>query len=285
MEPSSSSGTSSSSTAPPPSHNEDNGGQSFLVSDQDMFKTTLLAWICGCTSVFVGYPFDTIKVRLQLSEQKPTFRYLTKSLFRGVSSPVLAVPPSYALNFNVYAGILKLQESQSLTAVGIAGAISGFSNSLIVTPFEFAKVNVQRSAGTKSLFSVILAQKNPLSLYRGFGITLCRDALEGFGYFYTAESCMRSKDFNERFGWFSPVAAGACTGLVHVTLGYPFDAIKTYHQANPGVTYKETLNKLWNDGGIRRFYKGYSPSVLRACFAHGAGIAVMDVARKQLFPE
>merc|ERR1719193_826100 len=235
--------------------------------------------IGGAVSVFVGFPLDTIKVRLQLSEAKPSFRYLTSTLYKGVSSPLLAVPPSWAINFLFYGGVIRLLGGADLTSVAIAGGAAGIANAFVMCPFEFVKINVQRAAGQKSvnILSVMRAQKNPLALYRGMSMQVARDFCEGTAYFYTLERATRSDVLGSTFGTrYHAFVAGALTGITHVTCGFHFDCIKTCYQSNAHLTYKEAIRGLYAEGGIPRFYKGYAASILRAVLAHGCGATFMN---------
>lgn len=37
-----------------------------------------------------------------------------------------------------------------------------------------------------------------------------------------------------------------------------------------------TMQQLWAEGGIRRFYKGFTPAIIRAAPANGVMLATVD---------
>ncbi|KAI8609707.1 mitochondrial carrier domain-containing protein, partial [Chytriomyces sp. MP71] len=65
----------------------------------------------GCGGVFnviVGYPFDTVKVRLQTSSEYRGFADCVKTMirteglrgfYRGINAPLLGVVPMWAISF------------------------------------------------------------------------------------------------------------------------------------------------------------------------------------------
>eukprot|EP00397_Hematodinium_sp_SG-2012_P066157 GEMP01098229.1.p1 GENE.GEMP01098229.1~~GEMP01098229.1.p1 ORF type:complete len:185 (+),score=29.14 GEMP01098229.1:252-806(+) len=181
----------------------------------------------------------------------------------------------------MYGSIIQLIGRSDLAAVTLAGAGSGIAYSLTVCPFEFAKVNVQRAVGQKgvTLLSVVMSQKNPLGLYRGFRATVARDCMEGAGYFFTIECTTRSDALNATCGATAPFVAGGITGMVHCTMGFPFDCVKTSFQSKQNIGYRAVIEQLYADGGIKRFFSGYTPAVVRALFAHSCGTAVMNCAQ------
>jgi len=61
---------------------------------------------------------------------------------------------------------------------------------------------------------------------------------------------------------------GVLSGLVSVAINNPIDVIKTNMQgleANKYSGFMDCMRQLYRDGGIRNFYKGCGPRVLRVC--------------------
>ena len=70
-----------------------------LISHSDpWWKTILSGYSTGIIFVITGYPFDTVKLRLQTNTRHNLFRHL----YRGVLSVLLTTPPSWSINFVVY---------------------------------------------------------------------------------------------------------------------------------------------------------------------------------------
>lgn len=92
----------------------------------------------GISLVFVGYPMDTIKVRLQTAAatMRPSVWQAVRStvkhegflgFYRGVLSPLAGVPPQYAISFGSrgLASALLPMDPNSMASLWIAGGISG----------------------------------------------------------------------------------------------------------------------------------------------------------------
>jgi solute carrier family 25 2-oxodicarboxylate transporter 21 len=58
--------------------------------------------------------------------------------------------------------------------------------------------------------------------------------------------------------------AGAISGIAEAIIVQPFDMVKTRHQLNPGINdgVFRTLMQLYNEGGIRLWYRGFVPEVI-----------------------
>lgn len=111
-----------------------------FTKDDDMLETASVGIAGGLTAAFVGHPFDTIKTRLQTGT--PIWsgsRGIVRSLFRGLMSPVLAIPPSWVVNFATYGMALGFTGDDSYGAHFLAGSLSGVSWAFIITPFELIK--------------------------------------------------------------------------------------------------------------------------------------------------
>ena len=103
-------------------------------------------WI-GVAAVLVGHPFDLVKVRMQTGAVEganaSVFGIMRKTflaeglpgLYRGVSAPILAVSPVYALSFwgydvgqrlvHMFRKDDDLTRPSSLLEISIAGGLSG----------------------------------------------------------------------------------------------------------------------------------------------------------------
>lgn len=72
------------------------------------------------------------------------------------------------------------------------------------------------------------------------------------------------------------MAAGGIGGFCFWSIMFPIDVVKSAIQTDSihksERKYKGTLNtikQLWNEGGIKRFYRGYSPCLMRSVPANG----------------
>jgi len=89
----------------------------------------------------VGYPLDTVKVKIQTQDikngntmYKGTFDCLfklvrkdgVKGLYKGMSSPLVGVAGINAITFGAYGNVLRmLPDQESISSITLAGASAG----------------------------------------------------------------------------------------------------------------------------------------------------------------
>eukprot|EP01024_Parvocaulis_polyphysoides_P046432 TRINITY_DN4370_c1_g1_i1.p1 TRINITY_DN4370_c1_g1~~TRINITY_DN4370_c1_g1_i1.p1 ORF type:complete len:345 (-),score=37.40 TRINITY_DN4370_c1_g1_i1:808-1788(-) len=85
------------------------------------------------------------------------------------------------------------------------------------------------------------------------------------------------------------MAAGGLGGVFYWTMIYPVDVIKssmmTDHIDPKQRKYPDmlsTFNKLWKEGGITRFYRGFTPCIIRAAPANAACLYTVDRVQELL---
>jgi solute carrier family 25 (mitochondrial carnitine/acylcarnitine transporter), member 20/29 len=131
------------------------------------FKSLLAGGVGGMCTVLVGHPLDLIKVRMQTAHeakgtQFPSVLFLLREtsaaeglagLYRGVSAPLAAIVPIYAVSFwsyNMGQHLILYYYARSsahtdLTVFQkcISGALSAIPTTLIVAPAERIKCLIQ----------------------------------------------------------------------------------------------------------------------------------------------
>lgn len=86
------------------------------------------------------------------------------------------------------------------------------------------------------------------------------------------------------------LASGGTGGFLYWFLTYPTDVIKSTMQADDSVLEKrrfksirDCVKKLYNDeGGWRRFYRGFTPCLMRSIPANATLFFVVETIRKYL---
>lgn len=177
------------------------------------FTDFVAGTVGGMVGLAVGFPFDTIKVRLQHPETMNRYRNSVTALakivqeervaglFKGISSPMAGCA---FLNGLVFAGsgfFMRAQlddpnDQPTLTQITIAGAGTGILASLIATPTELIKIRQQAntSAGAQptawAVARDIWRSHGVRGLYRGISSTAMRDMSYGT-YFATYEGMRR----------------------------------------------------------------------------------------------
>lgn len=226
--------------------------------------------ISGCFGVLISHPFDTLKTRLQTMNANI---YKLQGLYRGISAPLLGVGLEKAIVFGTYTNLRNTRED-GLFNTAICGALAGLTASMIVTPCERLKIQMQNGAklDTKML--------NPMYFYRGLSATFTRE-IPGFSiYFTTFEYLQRYFNCDHRYLY--TFFHGGLAGVVSWSLIYPQDCIKTLMQSTDhDRNWTETARNIYRQGGLVGFYRGFPLALMRAIPLHAGTFLMMDILNKK----
>ncbi|CAG7684237.1 unnamed protein product [Allacma fusca] len=283
---------------------------------QDTFIELLAGAAGGMAGLAVGYPADTIKVHQQVrgeslrSATKHIWRnYGIRGFFRGMSVPLITNGAIFAVFFSTYGacleyftaqdGRLAIALEQKLTTedvstykeIFVGGCVGGFFQALVASPVEFLKVQMQIHKEKKALkpnviVRSIIANRGYVGLGHGLGATMWRDIHSHGLYticykFYLDHICARDPGIPCIF------MAGGIAGVLFWWSCIPMDVVKSKLQADSisNPIYKGTIDctrKLYRQGGLKPFLRGYSTVVIRAFPANGAIFLVHDSCRSLL---
>lgn len=190
--------------------------------------------------------------------------------------------------------------SSTLTIAQIyfAGFLSAIPMNIIATPFDRVKVLLQTQGQTSPIDSKApkytgsmdvvrrLYRRGGLrSIYKGAAITFVRDGLDSAAYFATYEYCKRRlayKDLDGNEGPLNLVAvaiAGAAAGTVMVIPLFPIDTVKSRLQnAENKTRVTELVCEVYRNGGLKAFYPGIGPALVRAIPANAATLLGWELA-------
>lgn len=200
----------------------------------------------------------------------PTFSALIKSI-------------AFSANASAFAF---LQDSYSLPGVAallIAACFSGFVTSFLVTPIERIKVLLQSSNAYKNeidCFQKVIKVEGVVGIFtRGLGPTLARE-IPSYGIYFLIYGLLMQLPLATQLGTLAPLIFGAVTGCASWIPVYPIDVVKTLVQASDGsqnVSALEITKQLYNDRGIRGFFDGLTPKMLRAAVNHSVTFYIYDM--------
>ena len=274
----------------------------------------------GAAFIVAGFPFDTLKVRMQSAEKgvyngfidaaiKSVRRDGFPALYKGLSAPLIAQPPMFAVYFGSYhlgneiskkvPGLHRKDGTVDFYAPAIAfsGAFSAIPGTFLLVPAERIKIalqvqveNVAKGAKPKyssafDCFMKIKAEEGiKRGLYKGTVATLARDVpgcVGWYGGYYFFKSLARRKD-----GTYSIpgiINAGGCGGIVNWIICMPADVIKTKIQNSaagqyPGGIY-QVLTETIKKEGISGMYRGFIPAIMRTYPANAACFSVVELVR------
>ena len=275
--------------------------------------------VAGIIGKFVEYPFDTVKVRLQSQSDHLPLRYTgpldcfkqsfrsegIHGLYRGISAPLLGAAIetsslffSYRIAQKVLQGTISPSKNDtqlSLIALAACGGASGAFTSLLLTPIELIKCQMQipaeanpsRGVGPISIITLVYRHHGLLGFWHGQLGTLIRETGGSAAWFGSYESMSALfRNYSQRNllstidGVFTPLPlpiwqqlfAGAVAGVSYNFIFYPADTIKSRMQTGEisqavigkQKTFWNVGQTLWHKQGIRGLYRGCGITVARA---------------------
>jgi solute carrier family 25 (mitochondrial carnitine/acylcarnitine transporter), member 20/29 len=223
-------------------------------------------------------------------------------LYKGVSAPLVAVTPMFALSFwsydmgQRYVGYVKSTHTSDLNLMDkcIAGGLSAIPTTAITAPSERIKVLLQTAKpgqyrGMVDCASQVYRTGGIYSIFRGTGLTLMRDipgSIAWFGMYEAAKLGLMQAQGLTDTSKLSPVSvltAGGLAGMACWTVSIPFDVLKSRFQSAPDGTYpggaRDVLKRLLREEGAGALVTGIRPALLRAFPANAACFFGMEVSR------
>eukprot|EP00541_Cyclophora_tenuis_P001549 CAMPEP_0116564156 /NCGR_PEP_ID=MMETSP0397-20121206/13147_1 /TAXON_ID=216820 /ORGANISM="Cyclophora tenuis, Strain ECT3854" /LENGTH=298 /DNA_ID=CAMNT_0004090709 /DNA_START=21 /DNA_END=917 /DNA_ORIENTATION=+ len=276
--------------------------------------------IGGVCNTIVGHPIDLIKVRMQTNSASAFARAAQASalvrsntftelraivamdglggLYRGVTAPLLAVIPAFAINFWSFDTAKQViqrygtpdgQGTLSIVQTGLAGSCAGVGLACVLGPSERIKCLMQVDKTRYSSFmdcaTQVYKEGGVRSVFRGFGATVMRDVPGNFGYFGGYEFFRRlfaRAEGRENPSLASTFMAGGLGGVLNWIVANPFDVAKSVYQTAPPGKYNsvfEVYRHLLREEGAAAFFRGLSPALIRAFPSNAACLAGVETAR------
>lgn len=150
--------------------------------------------------------------------------------------------------------------------------------------------------GMKDAFQAIVRNRSP---YLGAGPLLLRNLMwftATFGSFEQAKAFAARTQFGEdsktaqnKLGIGSKIACGACAGVFSWTTSFPLEVVKANMMGQPlDARYRyfecafSCARELYSEGGMRRLYRGLTPTIVRAIPAYTIVLNTYDGMRTVL---
>ncbi|XP_074540903.1 solute carrier family 25 member 47-A [Halichoeres trimaculatus] len=256
----------------------------------------------GACGVAVGYPLDTVKVRIQTQKQftgvwqcaVATFsKEGVHGFFKGMSLPLITITMTSSVVFGTYRNCLQcLSQARGCGPntkldVFLSGLAGGIAQTLVMSPGDIVKVRLQCQTESKRKGVSMLKPKyhGPVhcllsiikedgfkGLYRGVLPLMLRDGPSYATYFLTYTTiCEWLTDSGEkRPNWAGVMLAGGIAGMVGWSIGTPMDVIKARLQmdgARETKRYKgfyHCITETARMEGVGVFYRSLGINCLRA---------------------
>ncbi|XP_030627427.1 solute carrier family 25 member 47-B isoform X1 [Chanos chanos] len=246
----------------------------------------------GAFGVAVGYPLDTVKVRIQTQTKfsgvlqcvRATCRTEGVSgFYKGMAMPLTTVSIGSSVLFGTYRNILhslrqlrhKAPDSPSAKLdIFLAGLAGGVAQVSVMSPADIVKVRLQcqmesyqgsdpratfKYRGAVHCLFTIAREEGILGLYKGAGALALRDGPSFATYFlvYNTVCDWLSPGKQGQAEWKVVLFAGGLSGMCGWCVGTPMDVIKA---------------RLQLDGVGRRRYRGFVHCVAESVRTEGPAV-------------
>lgn len=275
-------------------------------------KDIAAGFIGGATQVLIGQPADLVKIRLQTSTTNTTSLEVIKKVFKdegalafykGTLAPLVGVGACVSLQFYGFhetkRQLLKYTKQNELNLwpqTYIAGAMAGLVNTPVTSPVEQLRILSQTNSGkSEKLIKVIQriykSDGFTKGIYRGFNITLLRE-VQAYGVWFLTYEILINKIKNyhnyklrDQISTPELLASGALAGNALWLSSYPLDVIKSNIQSDKfGKDSKFngkiwlTTKTIWQVQGLKGFWKGIVPCLIRAVPCSAGTFASVELA-------
>jgi len=253
----------------------------------------------ACCNIFIGYPFDTVKTRLQLQlhpNSKQCLKELGRgglpalrtSLYRGASLPLFALVCKQPFEFATFE-YCSARWPGALGATYIGGLVAGSVGAMVACPFNVAKIWVQSQATAKERpslkncllrtvgctasnsqgkqFSALPAMKEAFKVSIAFQVPFTTAFLGTYGVI---------RDALPKNSMVSTALAGSGSALLTWSVVLPLDVLRTRVQAGamksvetggrPQTLLTELVSVL-KAQGVKALWTGWGPISMRAITA------------------
>lgn len=256
------------------------------------FADFIAGSVGGALGVAVGYPLDTVKVRIQTQRKYTSvwqcIRNTCKTegvngFYKGLSMPVTTVSISSSVVFGTYRNCLQclrqlrsgsLDAPPSKPDIFLSGLAGGVAQVSVMAPADIVKVRLQcqtapyqgsashskpKYRGPLHCLLSIAREEGVLGLYKGANAIALRDGPSFATYFLTYNIICEwlTPAGQKQPGWTVVLLAGGLSGMCGWTIGTPMDVIKS---------------RLQVDGMGKRRYKGFVHCITESLRREGPGV-------------
>jgi solute carrier family 25 carnitine/acylcarnitine transporter 20/29 len=232
------------------------------------FSSFVKGSIGGLVGAIISHPVDTIKTRIQ---SKTSFSNAIRmgKYYKGFSAPLVGIPFEKSIVFGFY----DWSKQNGLNNFW-SGIVGGLMSTIIVTPIEYYKINMQNKTNMQNKINI----KN---VYKGLGPTICRE-VPGFGIYFSTYNYLDLKYAKSNTK--SPIsifAFGGLSGLAAWIFIYPSDLVKTQIQSKTNTkSITNIIKDIYIKDGLRGYYRGFHYAAIRAIFLHGGAFMGYEMCQK-----
>uniref|UniRef100_A0A0N4Z0M0 Mitochondrial carrier domain-containing protein n=1 Tax=Parastrongyloides trichosuri TaxID=131310 RepID=A0A0N4Z0M0_PARTI len=258
-------------------------------TESNFDKPLIIDFIAGSAAgvgmCLSGHPLDTIKVHIQSAPANAKIGIFscTKNiiktfgpmgLYRGVLSPLSSTP---LINATVFAGEsfcsrFIRRDLNPVISTFMSGFCAGAFQTVVLCPTDVIKLKMQLTntkLNTVCMTRHILETSGIGSLFRGFWITLYRDA-PAYGVYFSSFEYLTSKfldltvDPTRGYNLLVNFFSGGIAGILCWIVTYPLDIVKTrYQNITKYKDYNTVARELYKENGLKGFFRGLNSTIIR----------------------
>ena len=225
--------------------------------------------------------------------------------YKGVASPLWGQMFLNAWQFGVWGKVKPMfanPKSGEMETSGFfkAGAVTGALVALVESPVDLFKTQLQTQVfKQKPLFNTfygcvkhIVKEHGVRGVFQGLPATAVRNTVAVamyFGFYEKSKQWLASgQETPATLPAWKLMLAGGIGGLFYWPLIYPVDVAKSAMQADNLVknrqypTLASTFSQLYKEGGVKRFFPGFAPCMMRALPANAVCFTGYELTVKYL---
>ena len=246
--------------------------------ENNNLKELLPGLFQGLTRVSISYPADVVKVQMQKqlhNNTLSTIKYIIKNdifkFYRGSSISFFTIGIERSLQFYY------LEKINKKFNPFLSGFLVSTLSSIYNLPMQYLTTNISLLNKNKDNVSIINFIKNTSfkNLYKGYFIETPKNILGStiyLGTYMKMRSMCEDKFFYPFFGGIS--------GISVWLIIYPIDTIKTEFQTTKNINVSDIIFNRYKNYGIKSFYKGITPVIIRTFPSAFMGMFVYEKTRE-----
>ncbi len=160
-------------------------GSSEGISSPSLSHALLASFSSGCLSTGVGFPLETMRIRLLLGNQIGQLSTLNRGLSLGLSLSVIKAGGVWPLQEAMKKYLDQHQIGGGYQTL-VSGGVSNIVPNCLLAPGNIIRVHLMRDRHPQPIFSVaqaIFQKRGILGFYQGVAVTIVRDFVWGTLYF------------------------------------------------------------------------------------------------------
>ena len=264
----------------------------------------IAGYCSGIALVLAGHPFDTIIVRMSSEGLSGRFggpldclkstvmEEGALAVYKGVIPPLLMTGVVNSVLFGMQTSfvnrIKQPGSAATVTDTMQAAVASGAIISLLVSPMERIKARLQvQYSGSYGVLQCVkdVVRENGIrhGIYRGWTATaFCR--MSNYAYFGSYAAISKMVNPSGQKSTSRSLLSGGLAGVCYWFSCYPMVVVKNKMQASsassPAAHFRLTtcIGSIAEKEGIRGFFVGFTPCVLRAMPANAAAFTAFEAA-------